>query len=305
MGYIFDAMKMADRARKTVARTSASLAAESTFGRPMRLAALAPSDDVSIDATATDVPEPVVESVEPAKPARPAPDAQSLASMFQGLDSRLVAAHNPASPITEEYRGIRTQMLARWEHRRHLIHTLTSATPGEGTTLSAVNLGMVFSELADRSVLIIDANLRHPVIDRMLNLPAEPGLLQVIRGEVKIDQALHYFGRSNLSVLPAGGSVDADALRILSTHMFTGTLHMLRDRFDHVIVDTPASLELSDAGIIGSVSDDVLMVVRANHTPRPLIERAMRGLRDCNAPVSSVILTAARATPARYGYHAR
>lgn len=303
MGYMFDAMKMADRARKTVARTSASLAVESAMARPMRLAAFAGEDGPLLSETV--MPETVIESVEPPKPARPLPDAESLASMLQGLDSRIIAARGASSPVTEEYRGIRTQMLARWEHRRHLIHTLTCATPGEGTTLSAVNLALAFSELSDRNVLLVDANLRQPVIHKMLNLPAGPGLLQVVGGQAKVDEALRYFGRPNLSVLTAGGAADADALRLLSTHMFSGTLHNLRDKFDHVIVDTPASLELSDAGIIGSLSDDVLMVVRSNHTPRPLIERAMRGLRDCNAPVSSVILTAARATPARYGYHAR
>jgi Mrp family chromosome partitioning ATPase len=303
MGYIFDAMKMAERARKTVARTSAALSAESATPRALRLAALAASSD-DLAVTAPILPDPVAESVQPPAPQRPAPDADTLAAMLKGLDSRLIAARHTHHPILEEYRGIRSQMLARWEQRRHVIHTLTSATPGEGTTVSALNLAMIFSELSDRSVILVDANLRRPAIAGKLKLPQGPGLAQVVRGESTIDQATHYFGRPNLSVLPAGDCEEGEALKLLSTHTFAGVLHALRDRYDHVIVDTPASLELSDAGLIGAQSDEVLMIVRSNHTPRSLIERAMRGLRDCNAPVASVILTAAQ-TPARYGYHAR
>ncbi len=219
-----------------------------------------------------------------------------------GLDDRLVALLNPASVMAEEYRAVRTRLLARWQHRRNLIHTITSAMPKEGKTLTSLNLCAIFSEMADRRVVVIECDLRIPMFRKMLKLPPSAGLIQVLRGEARLDEALSSTSRENLKVIAAGGVADDDATQMLSSPQFPATLAQLRHQFDLVIIDTPPVLELADAGIVGAQSDDVLLVVRMNRTPRHMIDEAINLLNGYQAPVTGAVLTDMHFTASSGGY---
>lgn len=212
-------------------------------------------------------------------------------SLPEGFDDRLVAATDASSIMGEEYRAIRTRLLARWQHRRHIIHTITSATPKEGKTLTSLNLGLSFSEMTDRRTIVVECDLRIPMFAKMLALPEGPGLIQVLRGEAELDDAIRPSVRPNLSVIAAGAIAPDDATQLLSSAEFSQVLTTLRERYDHVIVDTPPVLDLADAGIAGGQSDEVIVIVRMNRTPRYLVDEAIRTLNSYDAPVSGCVLT--------------
>jgi len=219
------------------------------------------------------------------------------------LDERIVVLTDPSSIMAEQYRGIRTRLLAHWENRKHLVHTITSATPKEGKTLTTLNLGAAFGELAHRRTLMIECDLRMPMFASMLHIAEQtPGLIQVLHGEATFDEAVCPSCQSNVSLMLAGGRMTDEAIRMLSGVHMTEVLRQARNRFDHVIIDTPPVLELADAGVVGAQSDDVLLVVRLNHTPRYVAVQAQRTLQSYNAAVTGTILTHQDLGSAGYAY---
>ncbi len=216
-----------------------------------------------------------------------------LGRHFRGkVDDRLVAMTSPASAMSEEYRSIRTSILARHNNERHLVHTITSATPQEGKTITCVNLGMSFAELRNRKTIIIECDLRLPTFSKLLNCDSNRlGLIDYLRGEAKISEIIQQVEDSPLHIITAGGMVSDEAVQLLSSQRMTSLIQGLRAKYDHVIIDTPPVLQLADAGILGSQSEEVLVVARMRRTPRPLVEQAISTLASYNAQVSGIIAT--------------
>ncbi|MFN3168856.1 MAG: CpsD/CapB family tyrosine-protein kinase [Phycisphaeraceae bacterium] len=208
------------------------------------------------------------------------------------IDDRLVSMTSPASAVAEEYRSIRTSILARHDNQRNLVHTITSATPQEGKTITCVNLGLSFAELRNRKTIIIECDLRLPTFAKLLPCdPNKPGLINYLRGEAPLKDVIQQVEGSQLFILPAGGRVSDEAVQLLSSARMSQLIQGLRAKFDHVLIDTPPVLQLADAGILGSQSEEVLLVARMRRTPRTLVEQAVNTLTSYNAVVNGLIAT--------------
>jgi capsular exopolysaccharide synthesis family protein len=220
------------------------------------------------------------------------------------VDDRLVAMTSPASSMSEEYRSIRTSILARHDNERHLVHTITSATPQEGKTITCVNLGLAFAELRNRKTIIIECDLRLPTFGKLLNCDANRvGLIDYLRGDAKVADIIQQVEGSSLHIITAGGRVSDEAVQLLSSQRMSNLIQGLRAKYDHVIIDTPPVLQLADAGILGSQSEEVLVVARMRRTPRPLVEQAINTLTSYNAQVNGIIATDNPRSRGRgYGY---
>ncbi len=220
-----------------------------------------------------------------------------------GSDNRVVALNKPTSVMSEEYRSIRTSVLARWEGKRHLVHTITSATPQEGKTITSLNLGFSLAELHNRKTIVIEADLRLPQFGKLLNLHPGPGVVSLLEGESSFDEVLQTVGDNNLHVIPAGTRTSTNAVQLISSNRMMRFVQFLKKRYDHVIIDTPPVIELADAGILGALSDDVYLIVRMNRTPRSLVEQATRTLESYNAPVAGLIATDNPRHRSKYYYY--
>lgn len=207
------------------------------------------------------------------------------------LDDRLVSATDPLSIMAEEYRSIRTGILARWQQKKHIVHLITSATPQEGKTITSLNLGLSFAELRARRTIVVEADLRLPQFATLLGLPQGPGIIDVLEGKADLQKVITRLPGSGLHVIAAGGRAAAQAMQLLSTGLMASVIRRLRADFDHVIIDTPPVVQLADAGILGALSDDVMLVVRLGKTPSTLVDQAVRTLSNYNAPVAGVIAT--------------
>ena len=231
----------------------------------------------------------------------------------QRVDERVVAITAATGIMAEEYRSIRAGLLAKWSHKRRLVHTVTSATPQEGKTFTCVNLGLIFGELTNRHTIVVEADLRMPQFKKLLALPDSPGLTGVLKGEASWAEAVVHVKDRNVSFLPAGekGSRSGqDAAQLLAGPHTATLLAALRREYDHVIIDTPPVVDLADAGIIGAMSDDVLLIVRMNRTSRSMVEQSIRTLATYRAPVAGLIATdqsraSRRYYSYRYGYSYR
>jgi capsular exopolysaccharide synthesis family protein len=222
---------------------------------------------------------------------------------LNGYAEQVIVHHDRGSLITEQYRAIRTQILARGRNRRVQIHTITSSAPEEGKSVTTLNLGMAFSELRNQKTLLIEGDLRKPAFAKLLNRESAPGLLHLLRGEIdELDKAIHPTVYDNLYYIPAGDRDTTGSTELLSSPRMAQILDRLRDRYDHIFIDTPPVITVTDATILGALSDETLMVVRLNRTPAEVVDRAKRILRAANCEVAGVILTHQQITAPKYLY---
>ncbi len=224
-------------------------------------------------------------------------------SKLNGYSAEVVVHHDRGSAVTEQYRAIRTQLLARSRNRTMQITVLTSSTPEEGKSVTTANLGIVFSELRNHKTLLIEGDLRRPSFSKLFDRECSPGMLQLLRGEVtNLEQAVHPTIYENLQFIPAGGRDSTHSTELLSSPRMHQLMDQLKDRYDHIFIDSPPVITVTDACILGAMADQVLLVVRLNKTPSGAVERAKRLLRASNCEVSGVILTHMKHYISRYLY---
>jgi len=224
-------------------------------------------------------------------------------SKLNGYSAEVVVHHDRGSAVTEQYRAIRTQLLARSRNRPMQLTVLTSSTPEEGKSVTTANLGIVFSELRNHKTLLIEGDLRRPSFSKLFDRECSPGMLQLLRGEVtNLEEAVHPTIYENLQFIPAGGRDSTHSTELLSSPRMHQLMDQLKDRYDHIFIDSPPVITVTDACILGAMADQVLLVVRLNKTPSGAVERAKRLLRASNCEVSGVILTHMKHYISRYLY---
>ncbi len=222
---------------------------------------------------------------------------------LNGYSADVVVHHDRGSIITEQYRAIRTQILARARNRRVQTHVITSSAPEEGKSVTTVNLGIAFSELRSQRTLLLEGDLRRPAFAKLFDRPTPNGLLQYLRGETDdIDSIVYPTVYDNLQFLPAGGKEFAHSTELLSSPRMHNLLDRLKDTYDHIFIDSPPVITVTDACILGANCDQTLLVIRLHKTPTEVVDRAKRLLRASNCEIAGVILTHMEMELSRYLY---
>jgi protein-tyrosine kinase len=185
----------------------------------------------------------------------------------QGLGnypSTLIAAYEPFSAEVEGLRSVRSQLMLRWFGTGRKTLAIAGINPGDGTSLLAANLAVVFSQLGERT-LLVDANLREPRQHQIFDLDNEQGLAEVLAGRAGMESLSAIESFADLSVLP-GGSTAPNAQELINRNGFSIMNETLRERFDIILYDTPACASAADALTITARAGGVLLVVRKDHT---------------------------------------
>jgi polysaccharide biosynthesis transport protein len=199
----------------------------------------------------------------------------------------LLSYLQPKSQISEAFRALRTSLLLSQAEHPPQVLLVTSALPREGKTTAAVNLGVTLAQLGDRT-LLLDSDLRKPGVRRALNLTAgrELGLSSYLAGVCELDEILiPHPAIENLTALTTG-PIPPSPADLLSSHRMREALAELRRRFKFIVVDSPPILAATDAVIVSSLVDGVLLVVRSGETPKEAFTRT----RDLLAAVKSRLL---------------
>jgi capsular exopolysaccharide synthesis family protein len=207
----------------------------------------------------------------------------------------------PAALAGEAFRSIRA--LVRHSKKLETARTIlvTSAQPQEGKSFTAVNLAVALAEGGDR-VLLIDADLRRSSCHRAFGLePPSVGLSSILYRSLPPEVALLTTGVTNLTFLPAGPK-PPDPGALLSSERAAELLQTLRERYTWVIVDSPPVLAVSDASVLASLADGVLLIVRANSTPIEAVQTARDRLEALGARMLGVVLNDVRLSRNRYIY---
>ncbi|MGD0929525.1 MAG: polysaccharide biosynthesis tyrosine autokinase [Candidatus Korobacteraceae bacterium] len=217
---------------------------------------------------------------------------------------RLIAHRLPHSPAAESYRCLRTSLLLGSPDRPPRTLTITSCLPGEGKTLTAVNCAVVLAQQGAK-VLLVDADLRQPAVHKSFALSQDPGLSGILTGLCTKEEATALSDLlPNLSVLPAGASCPYPAETLASPGM-AELLDYWGSRYDHIIFDTPPASMFTDAVMLSSQTDAVVLVARCGVTT----QYALRHLRDLlqrsNARLAGVVLNGVnqRNQPTYYRRH--
>ena len=177
---------------------------------------------------------------------------------------------------TEQYRRLAGRLhMAQAEHGTRIV-MITSAIPGEGKTLTATNLALTLSESYKRQVLLVDADLRRPWVHELFQIPNVSGLNDGLRGEDDRKVPLLRL-TDHLTVLTAGRP-DRDPMSILSSPRMRRVLQEAARRFEWVLVDTPPVAMLTDAHLLSSLVDAVLLVIESGRTPLAAINTAVESV---------------------------
>jgi capsular exopolysaccharide synthesis family protein len=227
----------------------------------------------------------------------------------QGVSSprvELLAYVQPKSQISEAFRALRTSLLlSQAEHPPQVI-LVTSALPREGKTTAAVNLAVTLAQLGDRT-LVMDADLRKPGIRRALNLTSgkDAGLSSYLAGVSSLDEVTtSHPAISNLAALTTG-PVPPSPADLLSSLRMRETIADLRRRFKFIVIDSPPILAATDAVILSSLTDGVLLVVRSGATPKEAFTRARDLLGAVKSRLLGVVLNAVDSSAPDYYYSYR
>ncbi len=195
------------------------------------------------------------------------------------------------SPTAEAFRTLRAnlQFLKVDDPPRVLL--VTCAQAGDGKSTTAANLALALAN-AGKTVVLVDADLRHPDLHLMLGLENPVGFSNVLSGQEPIDGALQRTGWAGLWALTSG-SLPPNPGDVLGSSAAATLLRDLRHRFDYVVLDSPPLLDVADAAILAADCDGVLLVSRADATRRDRLAQAVRRLDKIGAPVTGTVLIAA------------
>lgn len=203
-------------------------------------------------------------------------------------NSPIITEVSPKSPISEAYRSLRTNISFSSVDEVICVVMVTSAKPGEGKTTTAVNLAVAYAQ-ADNNVLIIDADLRKPMMHQILNLSNQIGFTTLLSNQCTIEQAVAATHITNLSLLTSG-PIPPNPSEMLGSRRMAGLLEELKTQFDIIIIDTPPTLVVTDAQIMASHCDGVLLVVDAGKVKREHALKAKSNLERANARLLGAVL---------------
>jgi polysaccharide biosynthesis transport protein len=214
----------------------------------------------------------------------------------------LVTQVRPQSQMAESYRALRTSLLLSNLGAPPKVIMITSALPQEGKTTTSINCAVVLAQKGVR-VLLIDADLRRPSIHKTLGMGPRSGLSNVLTGSATLQQTITRSSiLPNLSILPAGTPPPNPAELLASTNM-RDVLEELRGQYDHIVIDTPPTLSVTDAVVLSPRADSIVLVIRSGQTTKQALRRSRDILMQVNAKVSGVLLNAVDLSSPDYYYY--
>jgi protein-tyrosine kinase len=226
------------------------------------------------------------------------PRVDEAANAPNAVDKRVVSLTAPSSAAAEQYRSLYYRLERMRELRPLKLVGVTSALPGEGKTVTTVNLALVAARAnLDRRILLIDADLRRGQVAETLGIRGRPGLSELLSGECEVRDLVRRFHSTRVAVITAGGTPEEPTQALASTRM-KQFLKMVREHFDEVYMDLPPTLPFADSTILGHQADGLLMVVRANVTPAKAVNQAVEQL--AGAPVLGCVLNGAELSETPY-----
>lgn len=222
--------------------------------------------------------------------ARPRPGVP-LGAAADDLSHRLIAGRDPRSPVSEAYRSMRTNISFSSLDRPQRTLVFTSALPGDGKSTSASNLAITFAQQGQRC-LLVDADMRRGVLHEVFGELRAPGLSDVLVGEVDVDEAIRQvdLGESGTLAFLSSGTLPPNPAELVGSDRTRRLLQDLSAKYDTVILDAPPLNLVTDAALLGTGADGVVVVARSGVTERGAVSYALDQLAAVKAHVIGAVL---------------
>ncbi|HYG98839.1 MAG TPA: polysaccharide biosynthesis tyrosine autokinase [Terriglobales bacterium] len=225
------------------------------------------------------------------------------ATVSEHAEVALVVSRRPHSEMAESYRALRTSILLSSLGAPPKVLMVTSALPQEGKTTTAINCATVLAQRGSR-VLLVDADLRRPRIGQTLGVDCSLGLSNLLTGSAAMKEVIQAAPDVPLlSVIPAG-PVPPQPAELLGSDLMKSYITQWRDQFDHVVIDTPPALSVTDPIIVSVMADSVVLVIRSGKTRKEALRRVRDKLRMVNARIIGVVVNGVNLqSPDHYYYY--
>jgi len=204
---------------------------------------------------------------------------------------------------TEAYKLLRTKLqYSLTDNQKCQVFVLSSAIPGEGKSVSSINLAYSFAQLG-KNVLLIDADMRRPTLASKLSISNYPGLSEFLTGFMGMDELLQDYsdgGEHSVKILTAG-SIPPNPVELLDSNKMTEAFEILRKQFDYIIVDTPPVGDVSDALVASKFADGVLLVVRHDYCNRAALRNTVQQFEFVDAKILGSVFNCLGNDVGKYG----
>jgi non-specific protein-tyrosine kinase len=214
----------------------------------------------------------------------------------------LTTVSEPRSPVSEAYRALRTNLDFASLDQSLTTLAVTSAGVGEGKSTTLANLAVVSAQ-AGRGVVVVDADLRRPSLHKLFGLDNETGLTTMMMDDAALSSPpLQSTGVDNLWVLPSG-SLPPNPAEVIGSQRMEEVISALVSQADQVIFDTPPVLAVTDAAVLATRVDGVLLVISAGKTRREYARNAVQRLEQVDARLVGTVLTNVQMGTGFTGYY--
>lgn len=206
------------------------------------------------------------------------------------LEKKRLTVHSKAqSPQAKSYRALHTSLQLLNVDPKNRSFVITSANRGEGKSTTALNLAFVLSQAGSR-VIVVDSDLRSPMLAEYLGIEGGAGLTDVLIGRSDLEDVVQRWGETESYVLPAG-RIPPNPSELLGSDEMKTILETLQEQYDYVILDAPPALSVTDAAVLGRLASSTLLVVAAGLTTRQELESALHGLETAENDLLGIVMT--------------
>jgi polysaccharide biosynthesis transport protein len=218
-----------------------------------------------------------------------------------GENTALALVDDARSPVAESYRHLRTSLLLSSAGQPPKTILVTSSQPSEGKTTTVINTAFMLAQTG-AEVLIVDCDLRRPRVHTHFEMPNARGLTNWLSGETNLEGLLQTYERKpNLKFLTSG-PVPPNPAELLGSEEMRRLLGILSERFAHIIIDSPPAISFTDASILSTMVDGVMLVVHGGRSSRAVVRRAKQQLLDVGAHIFGVVLNNVKLESRNYYY---
>ncbi|MDB4859781.1 polysaccharide biosynthesis tyrosine autokinase [Candidatus Marinimicrobia bacterium] len=211
-------------------------------------------------------------------------------SNVEKLQRRLITHEDPKSPISEAYRGLRTSLMYSKNEDNCNIILVSSPGPGEGKTTTIANLAITYANLGKRT-LLIDSDLRKPVVHKVFNVDKTPGLTSYLTQNEKLSSIVNKTDIENLEVVTSG-VVPPNPSELLDSKKMTSFIEEIKNEYDVVLFDSPPLIAVTDPYVLLKHIKQFVLVVRAGVTERGGLNRVLTAVEQSNLEVTGVVMNA-------------
>ena len=227
--------------------------------------------------------------------ARPALTSQTsvtvASSTGERVSEQVIAGADPRSPVSEAFRSLRTNITFARPDQVSKTLVFTSPMPGDGKTTSAANLAITLAQQGVR-ILLIDGDLRRGLLNSVFETPREPGLSNVLLGGVQFETAVRPIdlGQNGTFDFLSTGTLPPNPAELLGSQKMRKLLTELEEKYDAVIIDSPPLNVVTDAAVLGTVADGVVLIARAGVTEKRGLAYAVEQLETVHATLLGAVL---------------